>query len=195
MKSLLQVALGDDWNKLPPTLQAHYRLGDLKEEGDMDIEYPWWMQGYLDVLRWCGALVNRRGKGLCTIVEKNYGVDGQRWRRAIYYPSGETIFFDSLLVSAGGNELIEFVNPFLGLQMSVGVSGNTLHYSGVRYVCKLGAILIPIPEWLVLGHTVITESAVDDNHYQMDFRLLHPWFGQLFRYAGVFRVDQTKVNR
>jgi hypothetical protein len=58
----------------------------------------------------------------------------------------------------------------------------------VRFVAKLGRWLLPIPEWLVLGHTTIVEQAVDDTHFEMDFRLTHPWFGQVFRYAGTFEA-------
>ena len=33
---------------------------------------------------------------------------------------------------------------------------------------------------------------IDGQHFEMDFRLAHPWFGQLFRYSGKFAamVDQ-----
>ena len=34
-------------------------------------------------------------------------------------------------------------------------------------------------------------QALDDRHYAMDFRLVHPWFGQTFRYAGRFQVDPS----
>lgn len=188
MKSLMQRALGDDWDRLPPALQAHYRFGTTTDTGHMDIEYPRFMQACLSVLRVFGALVDRSGRKVSTVVEKSVVGDRQYWRRTISYPDGKTIRFDSFWVPAGGNQLIEFVNPVLGLQMAAYVEGDRLHYRGVRFVLKLGPLLLSIPEWLVLGHTSIVESALDDRHFAMDFRLVHPLLGQVFRYSGEFEA-------
>lgn len=199
MKSLMQRALGDDWDKLPPALQAHYRFGTTTDTGHMNIEYPRFMQAYLSVLRIFGALIDRSGRNVSTVVEKSVVGDRQYWRRTISYPDGKAIRFNSFWVPAGGNQLIEFVNPVLGLQMAAYVEGDRLHYRGVRFVLKLGPLLLSIPEWLVLGHTSIVESALDDSHFAMDFRLTHPLLGQVFRYSGEFeaasRVASQELSR
>jgi len=189
MKSLMQTVLGDDWDKLPPALQAHYRFGTTTDTGHMDIDYPRYMQVYLSVLRVCGALVNRSGRRVATVVQKSVVDDRQYWRRTITFPDGKVVRFNSFWVYAGGNEMIEFVNPMLGLQMAAHVADGALHYRGVRFVVKLGALLLPIPEWLVLGRTTIVEVATGPRHFAMDFRLTHPLLGQVFRYAGEFEAD------
>lgn len=188
MKSLMQQALGADWHKLPPALQMHYRHGVNTDIGAMDIEYPRFMQLYLSALRLVGALVDRRGQAVPTTVEKRVVGQRQYWRRTITFPDGKVIHFNSFWVAAGGNQLIEFVNPLLGLQMAVHVEAGRLHYRGVRFVLKLGPLSLPIPEWLVLGHTRIVEVASGERHFAMDFRLTHPLFGQVFRYAGEFEA-------
>ena len=188
MKSLMQHALGDDWEELPAALQAHYRFGTTTDTGSMAIEYPRFMQAYLSVLRLVGALVNRRSPAVATVVNKRVVGDRQYWRRTITYPDGKVIHFNSFWVHAGGNQVIEYVNPLLGLQMAVHLDEGRLHYRGVRFVVKLGARLLPIPEWLVLGHATIVEEAVGDSRFVMDFRLTHPWFGQVFRYSGEFEA-------
>lgn len=188
MKSLMQQALGDDWHKLPPALQAHYRTGKMTETGSLDIYFPPLMQPYLSFLRLFGTLLNRRGKNVTTLVEKYDQGRRQYWKRTVTYPDGKVMFFKSYLESAGGNRLTEFVNPVLGLKTSVKVVNEQLHYEGVSLIVNLGILTLPIPEWLVLGHTLIVEEAIDENHFQMDFRLTHPWFGELFRYAGKFEV-------
>lgn len=188
MKSLMQAALGNDWNKLPPALQGHYRAGKTVEVGYLDIRYPRFMQIPLNIFRLMGALVNRRGEKTATTVAKWDQNGKQVWTRVITYPDGKAIRFNSYLVSAGGNQLIEFVNPVLGLQMAVHLEGKQLHYRGVRFVAKLGRWRLPIPEWLALGHTSIIETALDETHFAMDFRLTHWLFGEIFRYAGSFEV-------
>lgn len=189
MKSLMQRALGADWENLPPALQAHYRFGTTTDTGTMDIDYPRFMQPCLGILRWLGALIDRRGRGVSTIVKKKVEGERQYWRRTITFADGQVVRFDSFWVWAGGNQLIEFVNPVLGLQMAVQVADGRLHYRGVRFVAKLGPLLLPIPEWLVLGHTRIVEEALDDTHFAMDFRMTHPLLGQVFRYCGTFKAS------
>ncbi|MDQ5880020.1 MAG: hypothetical protein QG638_2757 [Pseudomonadota bacterium] len=188
MKSLMQQALGADWDKLPPALQAHYRFGTTTDTGSMDIEYPRFMQPVWSILRLLGALVDRQGKSVTTIVEKRVVGERQVWQRTITYPDGQIVRFDSFWVAAGNAEVIEFVNPVLGLQMAPYVVGEKLRYRGVSFIAKLGPVTIPIPEWLVLGHATIIEEALDDTHFAMDFRLTHPLFGQLFRYSGKFEA-------
>lgn len=189
--SLMECALGDDWAALPEALRAHYQRDRNEDIGRLDIEYPILMQPYLHVLRLFGALVNRRGQAVPTTVEKGMEGEVQFWRRSIRFPDGRVVFFKSYWVYAGGNELIEFVNPFLGLRMAVCVKDGQLHYSGQHLVLQMGRVRLPIFEWLLLGHTTIVEEALDDRSFSMDFRLIHPWFGQIFRYAGVFGTHKT----
>jgi hypothetical protein len=194
MKNLMQQALGADWNKLPPALQAHYEFGETIETidtGIMDIEYPRLMQPFLNILGILGALVNRRGRDVHTIVKKRIVGERQYWRRTLSYPNGKVVHFNSFWVYAGQEQLIEFVNPVLGLQMAPYMKGSQLHYRGIRFVAKLGPLMLPIPEWLVLGHTTIVEEAVDETHFIMDFRLTHPLLGQGFRYSGKFAALTT----
>ncbi|MDP3845606.1 MAG: DUF4166 domain-containing protein [Pseudomonas sp.] len=187
MKSLMQQLLGNDWDKLHPALQAHYQFAPNMDIGHLDIEYPRFMQPILHLLYWCGALINRAGKKVDTRVEKHISAERQYWRRAMTFADGQVIQFNSYCILAGGNQLIEFVNPFLGLQMAVHVQDGQLHYQGVRFVMKLGSVRLPIPEWLALGHTSIIETGMDNNYFAMDFRLTHPLFGQVFRYSGVLQ--------
>lgn len=191
MKSLMQTALGDSWSKLPAALQIHYQFGKTTDTGFMDIEYPRFMQPFLNVLRVFGALINQSGRKVPTVVEKNVAGERQYWRRTIFYPSGKVVHFNSFWESAGDGQLIEFVNPILGLQMSVHVEGERLHYRGIKFVMKLGRVLLPIPECMVLGHTTIIEEALDSTHFAMDFRLTHPLFGQVFRYSGRFEATPS----
>lgn len=194
MKSLMQHALGADWEKLPPALQAHYRFGTTTDTGHMDIGYPRFMQPFLNVLGAIGVLVNRSGLKVVTVVEKSVVGDRQYWRRTITYPDGKIVRFNSFWVSAGQGQVIEFVNPVLGLQMAPHVKDSRLHYRGIRFVVRLGPLRLPIPEWLALGHTTIVEEAVDETHFVMDFRLTHPLLGEVFRYAGEFEAASSEFK-
>ncbi len=189
MNSPMQIALGDDFARLPPALRAHYRHGRSRDTGWLDISFPRWMRPCLRLLHRLGALLPRDGLQVTTLVDKQVKGARQFWQRTIRFADGETVRFDSVWEAAEKGTLIEFVNPVLGLQMQPYVVGEQLHYRGVRFVARLGRWRLPIPEFLVLGHTTIVEQALDDTRFAMDFRLTHPLFGEVFRYSGEFTAE------
>ncbi len=190
-KSIMQNALGEQWQKLPQALKNHYgsnEHGENYAEGKLDIDYPWFMQFPYTVMRLIGALVNRRGKDLKTTVSKTMKGNKQYWHRVITYPDGKQLVFDSVFVT-DGDGFIEYINSFLGLKMTAFVEDNKLHYESRGYVLKLGKFKIPIPEWLALGHASIIESEYqqrDEQTFVMDFRIIHFLLGEVFCYKGVF---------
>lgn len=188
-QSIMQRVLGEQWAQLPPALQAHYTLSDNQDVGELDIEYPRFMQYYLNLILIFGALINRQGHKTPTVVQKWMDGQTQHWKRTIRFDDGKEVIFQSRWEYAGPNELIEYVNAFMGLRMAAYVRDNKLFYRGISLVLKLGPIKIPVPEWLLLGHTTIEERALDHGSFEMDFRLTHPLFGQVYRYAGVFRTE------
>lgn len=199
-QSLMQLALGDQWDLLPPALKAHYgenENGENHATGVLTIDYPWFMQWPLSFFRLLGALVNERGENLTTTVSKINKGGKQFWHREIIYPNGKIIIFDSVFVSGENKDFIEYINPFLGLRMFAFVEGDKLRYESKGYVLKLGNLKIPIPEWLALGHASIIEwqaEGNDDYTFDMDFRIKHPLFGELFCYKGKFTTEKLSDN-
>jgi len=188
----LQRALGSKWDELPLALQAHYQRDENSDVGTLDIEYPRFMQAYYSMMHLLGALINQRGRAIPTIVEKKIIGNIQYWKRAVKFPNGKTIIFKSTWVYAQNNEIIEYINPVLGLRMAVSIENEKLYFHGKHFVIKLGVLLIPIPEWLVLGHSSIVETAINEKEFKMDYRITHPWLGEIFRYAGRFTTLKNK---
>lgn len=192
----MQLALGDQWGKLPPALKAHYgenKSGENHSTGVLTIEYPWFMQWPLSFFRLLGALVNKRGEDLKTSVSKINKDGKQYWQREIIYPDGKKIIFDSVFVSGNNKDFIEYINSYLGLKMYAFVEGVKLRYESKGYVLKLGKLKIPIFEWLALGHASIIEWQAEDadaQTFNMDFRIKHPLFGELFCYKGRFTTKR-----
>jgi hypothetical protein len=187
----MQQVLGPAWHQLPPALQAHHLPGTRLDIGHLDVAFPPMMQVVLWLLRPLGALVSRRGRGVYTCVSKRMpaGTEVQHWQRELRHPDGQVQHFDSTWQATPEGHLREFVNPWLALEMAPQVISGRLHYRGVRLIIRIGPFALPWPEWLALGHTTIVETAVDACHFDMDFRLRHPLFGEVFRYAGRFRAD------
>ena len=193
--SPMQRALGPDWSRLPPALQAHHSSGQATDRGHMDIEYPSGMQPVMFVLARLGALLSRKGRGVKTTVVKQMIADRQHWRRTMEFADGRVLRFDSVWVPSGPGCFIEYVNPCLGLELRPVLVGRQLHFHGVRFVVQLGRWRLSLPQWLGPGSTRIVEEAVDERRFEMDFRLTHPWFGQLFRYAGQFTTEVARSGR
>lgn len=187
---LVQQALGPAWAQLPPALQAHHGAGPRLEEGQLDVDFPAFMAPVLRTVSALGALVHRRGRAVQTRVERSMVGEHLHWQRTLRYADGQVLRFNSVWAPAAGGQLVEWVNPWLGLRLQPLVQGQQLHFRGVCLVLRLAGRCLPLPEWLALGHTTIHEVAVDGHRVAMDFRLTHPLFGPLFRYAGTFRVDE-----
>lgn len=189
--SPMQRALGPDWARLPAALQAHHSPEPAVDRGHMDIAYPGWMQPALCLLARLGALVSRKGQGVQTTVVKHMEGERQHWRRTMVFADGQTLHFNSVWVPSGPGCFIEYVNPYLGLELAPTRVGQQLHYRGLRFILQVGRWRLPVPQWLGPGVTHIVEAALDAQRFEMDFRLTHPWFGQLFRYAGQFTTGQS----
>lgn len=189
MTNPLRQALGAKWVQLPATLKAHYRDGRTRECGVLEVMFPRAMRPVWWLLSRFGALVDRPGGNIATTVLRHSVPEGQRWERRLRYPDGGECTFHSTWQHTAHGTIVDFVNPFLGLELAPDVVGEALHYRGVAFVLKVGAWCVALPRWLTPGQAFIVERSVDANHYAMDFRLVHPLFGLLFRYSGVFAVD------
>lgn len=187
--SLVQQALGPAWAQLPPALQAHHGAGSRLEEGRLDVDFPAFMGPVLWAVSALGALVCRRGQAVHTRVQRRVMGEQLQWQRTLHYADGQVLRFNSSWAAWPGGQLVEWVNPWLGLRLQPFVQGQQLHFRGVCLVLRLAGCCLPLPQGLGLGHTTIQEVALDAHRVAMDFRLTHPLFGQLFRYAGIFRVD------
>ena len=196
-KSLMQQALGEKWHELPQGLKAHYdhdKQGSNYATGVLTVNYPWFMQWPMSMLRLMGALLNKRGIDLKTTVRKSMKNGQQQWHREISYPNGKTVTFNSLFTMTKKKIFIEYTNKYLGMKMKPFVKGKQLIYQSCGYVFKLGKFMIPIPEWLVLGHGTIIETAVSVDEFDMDFRLNHWLFGEVFSYTGRFKTLSKTIN-
>ncbi len=189
----MQRALGADWHRLPAALRAHHSAWRSADCGHMDIDYPRAMQPGLFLLGALGALVSRRGRQVETRVDRHMDGERQHWRRTLRHADGRTSHFNSVWVPSAPGRFIEYVNPCLGLEMAPAWDGARLSCRGLRFVVRIGRWHLGVPQWLGPGVTHIVEEALDERHFAMDFRMTHPWFGQLFRYAGHFKAGCETV--
>jgi len=192
----MQKVLGDKWQHLPPVIQRHYclqanhKLANLVT-GTMYVRYPKFVRPMLFITRLMGGLVDLKGENLSVRVEKWLSADNSDtlfWKRTIQAHDGQSTVFASRMEYQQDNQLIEFVGCGFGLLLTVTVENSRLIYRSNGHLWQIGKLRIPIPDVLFLGHATITETAISENQFELDFRIKHPLFGDTYSYGGVFQI-------
>ncbi|MDH5785496.1 MAG: DUF4166 domain-containing protein [Chromatiales bacterium] len=194
MKPLFEIALGEQWSQLHPTVRRHYALkpGDeLLLKGEMsEVFHALWVKPFILFGRLFGALVPYRGTNVPVEVHNlcEPGSNALHFRRTFYFPNRKPYPFVSRMEHLSGNEIVEFVRFGLGIRMKVSVKETALHYATNGYLWRVGPLNLTLPDWLFFGSGVIIERGLSDDAVELDFTTTHPLFGRSFRYAGRFRI-------
>lgn len=88
------------------------------------------------------------------------------------------------------HELIETVGFGFGLRLKVEVFNGDLLYRSDGHFWQYGKIMLNIPDWLLLGSATISEHALSENEFYLDFSVQHPLWGETYSYRGRFRYTE-----
>jgi len=195
---VIKKALGENWEKLADTVKQHYDItpgkpSNMLIKGVMDEVYHSAI-AKLFILpgRIFGALVPYKGKNIPTEVRNWTASDNHKamfWHRTLAFPGKPPVIFESRMEHIKDDEIIEYVRYGMGIRMRISVKDNALIFNSIGYVWQLGKIKIPIPTWAILGNAKITEKAISDDQFFIDFQIIHPLFGRTFAYSGVYRCS------
>ncbi|MGZ4970656.1 MAG: DUF4166 domain-containing protein [Methylobacter sp.] len=194
--SLIQRLLGEDWAALPAVIQRHYQINEpgqaIVVTGKMTIDYPHRLMPVLKLLRLLGALVDLKGEHMTVQVKKWRHTDPSilYWQRHIQAATGKRCLFASRMVWQQDHELIELVGMGFGIRLKLSVEQGKLIYRSHGHLLKIGPLTISIPDTLLLGHAVITEQALSEDSFLLDFQIVHPIWGKTYYYGGVFNVPK-----
>lgn len=196
---IVKSALGDQWQQLPEILQDNFNLqpgrdGFIRLSGTM---YEIWHSRIASVFvclgRLVGALVPYQGRNIPIEIEmRTYADDPQymHWRRVHQFPGHPNVRFQTRMAYVEGRRIVEQVRLGLGICMEVSLEAGELKFRSPCYLWNLRVLKLHIPCWLLLGYGQITERQVSDDTFEMFFELNHPWFGQMYRYNGIFRIEE-----
>jgi len=186
---LIQKVLGPDWHKLPRVIQSHYEVSEHRGscvEGMMTITYPGYMLPLIRLIHRFGGLIVRRGSGVHTRVQKTVADNPLHWQRTMTYIDGKTDTFHSQMAYCAEHELIETIRFGFGLRLTVEVSDGDLVYRSNGHYWQYGRCRITIPDWLLLGSATISEHALSEDEFHLDFTIKHPLWGVTYCYRGNF---------
>jgi len=192
-------ALGKEWDKLHPLVRRHYGIppGTVSHvimKGEMrEVYYSRRAAPLIHIARVFGALVAKRATAIPVMVinSSRHGDTAMHWHRTFRYPDGTERTFESRMVYAGGNEIIEYVRFGLGIRMAMSVKDGALLFESRGLHWGRPHAGLPIPDMLLLGRSHIIERAISDEQFEVEFDTRHPLYGKNFGYNGTFRIIEA----
>lgn len=190
---------GNDWQKLPRVFHRHYacRAGTIDTaacEGVMEIRMSWLGRILAPLFYLSGTLVPYAGKDIRATVRfesalKN-GKHGMIFDRVFYFAGKRPYRFRSVMLPAGGNEMIEHTRLGLGWRAAFVWTGDKIEMRHRGYTLNIFGTSLPLPvEWL-MGRGSASETAIDDNRFAMTMDITHPLWGRVFGYSGIFTMTE-----
>ncbi len=202
--SVMQRALGDNWQRLEGIVQRHYEMApgcssEMTITGVMDeVFHSYIAKLFLLPARIFGALVPYRGKAIQTVVRNWTTADdpyAMFWHRTLRFPGRPPVEFRSRMEYWHGDEIIEYVRYGLGIRMRMSVEDGALVFKSSAYVWRFAGLPLNIPAWALLGDAKIVERALSDKAFYICFEIVHPLFGRTFGYSGTFSIGSYSHPR
>lgn len=111
------------------------------------------------------------------------------FNRRFNFSGGKPYVFQSRMLQVKGSEVVEIMRFGLGWKMHYSWDGEKVILAHKGYVLQLFGQLIPLPLTMLMGAGNATEYPVDDNTFDMEVNITHPWFGNIYGYKGRFEVS------
>ncbi|HEY0719706.1 MAG TPA: DUF4166 domain-containing protein [Gammaproteobacteria bacterium] len=193
-------ALGEQWHALHPLVRRHYSIAPgsysrVVMAGEMsEVHFSRRAAPLIYMARLFGALVAERASAIpVTVVNTTRHDDpAMHWHRTFRYPDGTQRIFESRMVYAGGNEIIEYVRLGLGIRMAISVQEGALIFESRGFQWGRDSGGLRIPDLLLLGRSRIVERAISEEQFEVEFDTHHPLYGRSFGYNGLFRIVECR---
>lgn len=197
-KPVFENIFADDWQHLPSVMKLHYAnrayTNDISiAKGTLTITASRLGQALFPLFKILGMLVPRTGKNIETTVHFITTQDSTAFQfdRSMTFPDGDSYRFHSKMHPLGSNELVEVMRCRLGWRMAYVWNGQKILLLHKGYALHLFGRLIPLPITFLLGSSYAEETPIDDRSFSMMTEIRHPWWGQLYSYHGVFRMEAS----
>ena len=197
-RPIIQLALGDDWNRLHPSLRREHDItpgipGEVVMRGTLyEVFHSRIAKVFVLPARLFGALVHYKGYDVPTTVRTWTTADDPinvYWQRSFHFPDRPPVIFASRMAYLGGREVIEYVRGGLGLRMRLSLRDERLVYTCTGYQWNYARLSASVPSWALLGGGSICQYGFSPTDFQMAFHMHHPLYGRTFAFSGEFRIE------
>ena len=188
---------GTSWQDLPPVMHKHYLNRPYTDdvntvEGVLDVMCAGPIK-VLSPLFWLmGGIPPQNEKNVPVTVrfESNPDTKEFHFNRTFHFKERKPYQFQSKMIQTSGNELIEIMRFGFGWRMNYFWEDNRVKLKHKGYVFKIFSRYIPIPLTFLMGEGNAEETAIDDDNFNMQVNITHPWWGKMYEYKGHFKVTK-----
>lgn len=187
------------WEKLPSVFQKRYSNRAFSDDiitvnGTMDIVVSKFIRLFAPILKWLNVLVPYDGKNIPVKVDF-YSHPNSRLlslKRTFYFQNNIEYKFNSTIIALGINDVIETVRFNIGWRTHYFYAGNKVVMEHKNFVLRLFNLNIPLPLTYLFGKIHAEEEMINDVTYRITMTITHPWFGDIYCYAGNFTFIENK---
>jgi len=188
---------GESWNDLPPVMQKHYLNRPYTDdinivEGNLDVmcsgpikclaPFFWMTEGV--------PPINVKNVPVTVHFESNKHSKAFTFNRIFYFSNRRPYRFQSRMLQLDGNKVVELMKFGIGWKTSFHWEDGCVKLKHQGYVLKLLGHYIPIPLTLLIGEGNAVEKPVDDDTFDMQVDITHPWWGKIYEYKGRFHLKE-----
>jgi predicted DCC family thiol-disulfide oxidoreductase YuxK len=194
---IFKSVFGEQWDDLPVVMKKHYAnhpysTDKVIVEGMLDVQYRGPLRLLQPVFRLLGTvpIVNEHNVAITVHFDSSPDSKTFGFNRQFHFREHRPYRFRTRMLQIDGNEMIEIMRFGLCWRFQYRWENDAVVLGHRGYALKLLGHLIPLPLHWITGRGDAIERAIDDDHFDMEVTLVHPWFGEIYRYAGRFKVTK-----
>lgn len=188
---------GEDWERLPTVIKKHYAnrpySSDItRVKGLMTITFSPLMKFIAPFLSFFNMFAPKPGKDIPVEVDYLSSPENSSFifdRRFYYQHLSKPFKFKTVLWQIKENMIIDVLRFGLGLKMIYQFDGTKIRFIHCGYALVLGKLHIPLPLTFILGKGYGEETPINDTSFHFFLESVHPLFGRIIRYEGVFTLQ------
>lgn len=194
-QAIFQPIFGEAWPNLPTVIRKHYAnrpySNDLVTvEGTLDVTCGSAFRLLRPLFHLLGAIPPYTGRNVPVTVNFRSTCDSQAFHfdRTFHFAGKKPWRFHSKMMQIDGSEVIEIMRFGIVWRLYYEWQNNKVILRHKGYGIHLFGTLVPIPLTAILGRGYAEEIALDDDTFDMQVDIAHPWWGMLYAYRGRFKV-------
>ena len=186
---------GKDWDALPAVIKKHYANRPYSTDVTM-------VEGTLDIfckppLLWFSPLMkmlgqvppfNKQNAPVTVRFESDLNSKAFHFNRYFNFSDRKPYIFKSRMLQLKNNTVIEIMRFGFGWKMQYSWDGEKVILAHRGYTLQVFGHFIPLPLKIFMGAGNAVEYPIDQNTFDMEVSITHPWWGKIYGYTGRFEV-------
>lgn len=186
---------GDSWEKLPLVMKKHYSNRPYTQDitavkGMLEVMCKPPLLYMSPLMKLLGQIPTRNEKNVPVTVHFQSDLNSKSFyfNRTFNFARGKPYRFQSRMLQIENDEVIEIMRFGLGWKLRYAWDSEKVVLTHKGYVLQLFGHFIPLPLTLLMGAGYAEEHPIDDNTFDMQTHITHPWWGKIYEYKGRFEV-------